>query len=439
MYQLENVRSAHEAAEFRGRGDRGRRGVPPTTAPRRPRVLSLFSGAGGLDIGLEAAGFDTKLCVEIDADARKTLAYNRPTWSLAVPGDVHQHEPADLLELAGVKRGELELLAGGPPCQPFSKSSYWLRGHTLRMDDPRAATLGAYLGVVDALLPRVVLLENVKGLMFHGKDEGFRLLDDGLKSINRRRNTNYAVTLLHLNAAAFGVPQFRERVFLVASRDGGIVEPPKETHGDAPGLSPYLTAWDALGDLDDADWDEELAPSGKWARLLPSVPEGENYLWHTPGGGGEPLFGWRTRFWSFLLKLAKNRPSWTIQAGPGPATGPFHWRSRLLSVRELCRLQTFPDSFNIEGDRPSAQRQIGNAVPCALAEIVGREIRRQLLGEEVVGGSTLLPVPRGECPSRARLRKVPEEYHYLRGKHRPHPGTGLGPGARRRAGSPCAA
>lgn len=399
----------------------------------RPTVLSLFTGAGGLDLGLEKAGFQTRLCVEIDDEARATLRRNRPGWTLATPGDVHEHAPEDLLALAGLKEGELDLLAGGPPCQPFSKSGYWSAGDSKRLDDPRATTLEAYLRVVEAALPRAMLLENVRGLTFDGKDEGFRLLDQGLQRINQRKKTNYQVTVLHLNAAQYGVPQLRERVFIIASRSGALLEQPVVTHGDRAPLAPYRTAWDAIGDLDVADWPDELAPTGKWARLLPSIPEGQNYLWHTPGGGGEPLFGWRTRFWSFLLKLAKNRPSWTIQAEPGPATGPFHWRSRLLSVRELCRLQTFPDDYVIEGDRRSAQRQLGNAVPCALAELLGLEIQRQIFGSAVLRPDLqLLPARRGSCPSPQRRGRVPKEYLALRGKHRPHPGTGLGPGARLR-------
>jgi len=109
--------------------------------------------------------------------------------------------------------------------------------------------------------------------------------------------------------------------------------------------------------------------------LLKSIPEGKNYLWHTPRGAGEPLFGWRTRYWSFLLKLSKGQPSWTIQAEPGPATGPFHWRNRLLSIQELVRLQTFPDEYEIVGSRRSAQMQVGNAVPPFLAEQVTIALR----------------------------------------------------------------
>src|SRR5262249_44394676 len=151
-----------------------------------------------------------------------------------------------------------------------------------------------------------------------------------------------------LNAADYGVPQHRERVFIIGSRDGRPFQFPTQTHGDPSNvyegtLEPFRTAWDALGDLPMLLNDPALRTTGKWADLLPSIPEGENYLWHTNRGGGEPLFGWRTKYWSFLLKLAKNRPSWTIQAQPGSAIGPFHWCDRKLSSRELCRLQTFPD------------------------------------------------------------------------------------------------
>jgi DNA (cytosine-5)-methyltransferase 1 len=101
-------------------------------------MLSLFTGAGGLDIGLEAAGFESRLCVEMDDDARATLRRNRPLWKLATPGDIHEHSAEDLVSMAGLEKGEVDLLAGGPPCQPFSKSGYWLTGGSRRLDDPRA-------------------------------------------------------------------------------------------------------------------------------------------------------------------------------------------------------------------------------------------------------------------------------------------------------------
>ena len=173
--------------------------------------------------------------------------------------------------------------------------------------------------------------------------------------------------------------------------------------------------------------------TGRWAGLLPSIPEGQNYLWHTPRNaenGGEPLFGWRTRFWSFLLKLAKNQPSWTIQAAPGPATGPFHWKSRLLSVEEMCRIQTFPREYTIVGSQRSARRQVGNAVPSAIGELLGLELRRQFFGDHVRRSLHLLPESRPDCPPPEPIAQVASEYLILRAEHYDHPGTGLGPAAR---------
>jgi DNA (cytosine-5)-methyltransferase 1 len=404
-------------------------------------VLSLFTGAGGLDLGLEAAGFQPVLCVELDNDSRKTLARNRPGWRLSDPGDIHRLERRHLLRQAGLKPRQLGLLAAGPPCQPFSKSMYWTTGDAPRLRDPRARTLHAYLGAVEATLPQILLLENVKGLAFDCKDEGVRLLKRGLRRINKEYCTCYEPQVITINAADYGVPQMRERIFFIATVDGRQLEPPEPTHGEDLYKEPLLTAWDAIGELDVDSWPEELEANGRWARLLPSIPEGYNYLWHTPRNarnGGEPLFGWRTRFWSFLLKLAKARPSWTVQAEPGPATGPFHWKSRLLTIEELARLQTFPRGYMIVGSRRSAHRQVGNAVPCAIAELLGLEIRRQLFRDRVRRTLRLLPERRSDCPPPERVARVPREYLKLRSLHHEHPGTGLGPAAllRQRAGQP---
>ena len=404
-------------------------------SPNDLTVLSLFTGTGGLDLGLEAAGFHPVLCVEVDSDSRETLKLNRPGWRLSDPGDIHELEPAQLLRQARLKPRQLTLLAGGPPCQPFSKSVYWSTGDAPRLRDPRAKTLHAYLDVVAATLPQVLLLENVKGLAFDGKDEGLRLLERGLRKINKNYSTAYAPQTITINAADYGVPQLRERIFVLASIDGRQMEMRTPTHGEGPGREPPLTAWDAIGDLDVNVWPAELDASGRWAALLRSIPEGQNYLWHTPrnaANGGEPLFGWRTRFWSFLLKLTKAQPSWTIQADPGPATGPFHWKSRLLSIEEMCRLQTFPDGYTIVGSRRSAHRQVGNAVPSAIGELLGLELRRQILGDRVRRSLRSLPERAPACPPPERVSRVPREYLDLRAKHREHPGTGLGPAARRR-------
>jgi DNA (cytosine-5)-methyltransferase 1 len=345
------------------------------------------------------------------------------------------------MEQAGMNAGDVDLLVGGPPCQPFSKAAYWAHGDTQRTGDERADTLEAYLAYVEEMLPRALLLESVRGLAYRGKDEGVRALQAGLQRINEARNVAYQPAVIHINAAEHGVPQKRERTFVIAHREGLLLDPPEPTHYatardelDHPAnRRPYTTAWDALGDLPAPDDDTELAPTGKWADLLPTIPEGQNYLWHTSRRGGEPLFGWRTRYWSFLLKLAKNHPSWTIPASPGPATGPFHWDNRRLSLKELARLQTFPDSYVVTGTYREGHKQLGNAVPSALGELLGIHIRHQLFGEiDALRPLSLIPTQRGDLPPAEPVTEVPDKYLERRGAHNDHPGTGLGPAAQRR-------
>ena len=401
-------------------------------------AISLFTGAGGLDLGFEAAGFETAVAVEMDAEAVATVRENRD-WPV-FDRDVHSVTSKELLATGGLGEAEADVLIGGPPCQPFSKSGYWASGDTLRLDDDRAGTLSAYLRVLRDTLPRAFLLENVPGLAYKGKNEGLELIERTIERINGERGTDYRLSVAQLNAADYGVPQLRQRVFVIGGREGQRFQFPAATHQPLPdddqrlisGLPTHTTAWDAIGDLQDED-DPDLAMTGKWADLLPSIPEGENYLWHTERGGGLELFGWRRRFWSFLLKLAKAKPSWTVQAQPGPAVGPFHWKSRRLSARELCRLQTFPDGYEILGDIRSAQKQLGNAVPSALAEVLARAIRVQILGDEVSSEATLIPRPRRPIPEPEAPRPVPKKYHHLVGDHAAHPGNGKGYGAEKRA------
>lgn len=402
------------------------------------KVISLFTGVGGLDFGFEAAGFETRVAVELDPVCCATIRLNRD-WSV-LEGDIHAISSKQILKAGKLKPGEADVLIGGPPCQPFSKSGYWARGDALRLDDPRADTLSAYLRVLRDTRPKALLLENVYGLAYKGKDEGLERILSGIEQINRETGTNYRPQWGVLDAASYGVPQHRERVFIIAGREGQHFEFPAATHGqvvdlfgDAKRCEPFRTAWDALGDLPENLNDPDLKMGGKWADLLPSIPEGENYLHHTPRGAGRPLFGWRTRYWSFLLKLAKDRPSWTIQAQPGSAIGPFHWRNRKLSAQELCRLQTFPDGLQFECGRTQVQKLLGNAVPSLLAEVLAREIGTQILGKKPKAKRLkLLPPRRKIVPAPEKLAAVPRKYLALQGDHAAHPGEGKGNGARAR-------
>jgi DNA (cytosine-5)-methyltransferase 1 len=402
------------------------------------KAVSLYTGVGGLDFGFEAAGFDTAVAIDNDPVACRTIRLNR-NWPV-IEGDIDDISSEQILSTAGLRPGNADILIGGPPCQPFSKSSYWVNGDSLRLDDPRADTLTAYLRVLRDIQPKTFLLENVYGLAFKGKDEGLQKLIRGIEQVNKETGSNYSISWKMLNAAHYGVPQIRERVFLIGSRDGKEFSFPAATHCNPEEtdllyntMEPYRVAWDALGDLPDWPDEDSLTVGGKWADLLPTIPEGQNYLWHTNRGGGEPLFGWRTRYWSFLLKLAKNMPSWTIQAQPGSAIGPFHWTSRKLSTQEMCRIQTFPDGLQFDSGRTDTQRLLGNAVPFLVTEVLGREIRCQLLGDtKNLGPLKLLPPLRTPVPAPEKLASMPEKYDHLIGEYPDHPGEGKGLTAKKR-------
>jgi DNA (cytosine-5)-methyltransferase 1 len=402
------------------------------------KAISLFTGIGGLDFGFEAAGFDTRVALEIDRHCCKAMRLNRPEWAV-IEDDVNGVVPGDLLARAGLAEGEADVLIGGPPCQPFSKSGYWVRGHTLRLDDPRAETLAGYLKMLRAARPRAFLLENVGGLAYADKNEGLRFILDGVNQINADVGTNYRVSWKVINTADYGVPQIRERTFLVGFRDGQEFRFPEPTHSErvsnieddlfgAERVQPYRTAWDAIGHLPEPSKEErlKLEIGGAWGELVPSIPEGENYLWHTDRKGGSPLFGWRTRYWSFLLKLSKRLPSWTVQAQPGSAIGPFHWKNRRLTFQELCGIQTFPSGLRIDAGRTEMQRMLGNAVPSLITEVLARSIRSQLNGTPVKGALQLAPMSRRPIPPTEPVWPLAARYKHLIGSHAAHPGTGKG-------------
>lgn len=381
------------------------------------KVISLFSGAGGLDYGLEAAGFDAGACLEMDKWCCTTLRHNRKDWPV-LEGKIEDIPTKEILAAAGLKKKEAALVVGGPPCQPFSKSGYWKTGDAARLKDPRARTLEEYMRVLEETLPRAFILENVFGLAYKGKDEGLSFLKQRLQEINARNKTSYSFYWKVLNAADFGIPQIRERVFIIGSRDGKQFDFPQPRFFDPEddeqqeqaslfkaGLEPHRTAWDALHDL--ASESDKPFPSrvgGRWGKLLPSIPEGLNYLYHSDRGDGVPIFKWRSRYWSFLLKLSKDRPSWTIQAQPGSAIGPFHWNNRRLTMREMARLQTFPDDVEVLGGVSEVQKQIGNAVPSALGELLGLEIRRQFFGHKI--SSARLKLAPGKAPQASKPTKL---------------------------------
>jgi DNA (cytosine-5)-methyltransferase 1 len=333
-------------------------------------AISLFSGVGGLDLGVEAAGYDVRACLEYDADACSSLRANFPSAAV-LHGDIRRTPTSEILRAARLRPGEAELLVGGPPCTPFSKSGYWLE-YKRRGLDPEASLLEHYLRVLDEARPRSFLLENVFALAYRNHNRPW--LELLLEQFDR---LGYRISHRALLAADYGVPQRRQRLIIVGSLDGAPALPqpthsgPHETRRWRDETLPaHITAGEAIGDLverDDLAEPEEVV-GGKYGHLLPSIPPGDNYLFYTAKRGHpEPLFGWRARYWSFLLKLAPDQPAPTIQAQPGPYVGPFHWLNRRLRLPEVKRLQTFPDDYAVHGTRRSSQVQLGNAVPPLLA------------------------------------------------------------------------
>ncbi|MGH3280646.1 MAG: DNA cytosine methyltransferase [Trebonia sp.] len=341
----------------------------------RGLAISLFSGAGGLDLGTEAAGYAVRAAVEWDGDAAETMEKNFDHLaSPVIRRSILDVPTREILEAAGLRQGERpDLLIGGPPCTPFSKSGFWLEWKREGMD-PDASLLQAYTRVLREARPHRFVLENVYALTYNNKASrpAFERL---MREIDE---VGYHATAKVLNAADYGVPQARPRLFIIGvPKDEPLPSHPKPSHGgrwerrsSGDSERPHVTAGEALAGLvTSPEPGEEVA--GKYGHLLPGIPPGDNYLFYTDKRGHpNPLFRWRGKYWSFLLKLAPDRPSPTIQAQPGPYVGPFHWENRRLRVAEVKRLFTYPDDFELVGSRAAAQSQLGNSVPPLLAEKV---------------------------------------------------------------------
>lgn len=365
-------------------------------------VVSLFSGAGGLDLAAEradAAPLDSadpgrgllRVAVATDYNdpALDTLRANFSDTE-TLTGDIRQVSTEQILVTGGLRPGEPALVIGGPPCTPFSKSGFWLE-QKRESRDPNASLLDEYVRVVREARPEAFVLENVQGLTYKTHKAQFDRLLKGFGELGY--NPQWKVLL----AADYGVPQLRRRVFVVGRRDGETFKFPEPTHSgwserdrkiDASKL-PHTTAaqaFEGLPSLSEVSDDEIV--DGQFGALAAEVPPGQNYLWHTPRYGGRDHFEWRSRYWTFLLRLDPNRPSTTLQAQPGPWVGPFHWenvrtgdgveRARRLRVNEMLRLMSFPDDFKISGSRADVQRQLGNAVPLELGKAVVRALTSQL-------------------------------------------------------------
>ena len=320
-------------------------------------ALSLFSGIGGLDLGARAAGVNVRLGTDIDERALASLKAAQPVRTLQ--GDLAILRRTGSLEAEWGRKGGPTLILGGPPCTPFSHAGFWMeskrRGH-----DPAASLPSQFLDVVRDFQPAAFILENVPGLAF----STHKPLLDGL--IRKAKSGGYRTTVALLNAADFGIPQARKRLFVVGTRKSGPVD-----LDNWPVIPRRASGWalESIPHDEAAEPDERIR--GEYADLLRQVPLGGNYLHFTnrdaPKSG---RFKYRGRYWSFLLKLDPRKPSPTIPAVRVTYNGPFHWANRHLRIREIARLQGFPDGYPIDCNLVTARRHLGNAVPPALGAAV---------------------------------------------------------------------
>lgn len=343
---------------------------------KKPRILSLFTGAGGLDIGFHQEGFDIVACVEIDRDACDTLeanaeAYFDPNTKIFC-GDVTKISPSELRS----EIGEVDFMIGGPPCQSFSAAGR-RAGGVYGVNDTRGSLFWYYAQLIKEFKPKGFLFENVKGILQANKKSDWETIKAAFSELG--------YTLRHsiVDAADFGTPQHRERVILVGIKDEKAFRFPRPTHGpNGKSGQAFVRPIDAFSDIDDPS---EVVPTytGKYGSLLKDIPAGFNYLFYTERmGHPNPLFAWRSKFSGFLYKLDPNEPSKTLVAHQGKYDGPFHWRSRKLTIPELVRIQGFPVDYRFCGAKISIQKQIGNSVAPKMGRALALAVKAQLFGSK---------------------------------------------------------
>lgn len=381
--------------------------------PEQYRVLSLFSGGMGLDLGLESTGrFKIVACIEKESAFCETIRQNRDAGRLpqelrVLEADLSKLDPKAALDELGIDPSSIDVVVGGPPCQSFSTAGR--RGTT---QDPRGTLLWDFLRFVSYVEPKFFLMENVRGLLSAAlkhrpiaerpekggaplreeEEPGsvVRLFAKDLSTING----GYHLDIFEVNAVNYGAPQLRERALFIGNKFGKLVEFPAPTHGpkqtvksqddlfEAVHLQPWRTLGDALEGLDDPD-PKIMDFSPRKKGFLAMVPEGSNWrslpehaqkesmgrAWHAKGG--------RSGWWR---RLTFDLPCPTLVTMPNHAsTSLCHPReNRALSIREYARIQEFPDNWQFSGTLSKQYAQVGNAVPTRLGRVAGEVISREL-------------------------------------------------------------
>ncbi len=359
-------------------------------------VVSLFSGAMGLDIGFMAAGFDIRVANDIDPKSKETIELNVPQISFIFK-DINTVSTDELLATASLKKGEVDVLIGGPPCQPFSPA-----GKRLGLSDPRASPLKYFVRAIKELKPKVFVMEEVPGILSSRlrhlpiSERSKRELTEEEKPgsafkviLEMLASTGYKFTYGRLNAADFGSPQLRERIIFIGLRDGKPTLP-EITHSDSsiPGTLPWNTFWEATLDITGCVSDSaQLSP--KTLEYMKHVPPGGNWRELPPEhlrsamGGAYIAGGGKV---GFYRRLSWDEPSPTLVTSPiQKGTLLVHPElNRPLTVKEYARLQGFPDDWKIAGSVMDKYRLIGNAVPVHLSYAIALHVRGLLEGKVLI-------------------------------------------------------
>lgn len=327
--------------------------------------IELFAGAGGLALGVEKAGFNTLGLIEFDKDAADTLKKNRPNWNV-INDDIANISCLDLEKYFSIKKGELDLLSGGAPCQAFSYA-----GKRLGLEDARGTLFYHYALFLEKLQPKMFLFENVRGLLTHDHGKTYATMLDIFT------RAGYTIDKQVLNAWNYGVPQKRERLITIGIRND-LVGKTEYRFPKAHSYKPVLR--DVLLDCPDGPgvpYGEkkrkifELVPAGGyWRDIDPAIAkEYMKSCWDMEGG--------RT---GILRRMSLDEPSLTVLTSPSQKqTERCHpLEARPFTVRENARCQTFPDDWKFCGNVSAQYKQVGNAVPVNLAYDIAKEIVHSL-------------------------------------------------------------
>lgn len=363
--------------------------------------ISIFSGAGGLDLGLEQAGWDCLFATDHDAAAVGTLQHNKGyalgqgrkalADTIIRQADIRELQGAKILSDLGYKRGEVPLLAGGPPCQSWSSG-----GLQQGFADPRGQLVDEYLRLAQEIDTRWLLFENVRGLLTARGQDGTpgSALAYVRASLHER---GWLSKVALLNAADYGIPQRRVRLILIGYRPGDEPSFPSPTHSAVAGCQrPWLTLGDCLSRLTPPSDDEIIRPSGKMALELADLPPGTGAKSQGKKEATRPGGHWGYKQGAFIADPSKAARTVTASSQQDWIRDP-RLGLRRLTPRECAAIQTFPSEWAMIGNRQAQYRLIGNAVPPALGRVLGLALAEAYSQRPkrlpIAGEAVLSPLP----------------------------------------------